>query len=707
MSDRLAGELSLYLRQHAEDPVDWYPWSQEAFDLARETQRPVFLSAGYSACHWCHVMARESFRDPRVASILNEGFVSIKLDREERPDIDDYYMNATQLLTGSGGWPLSVFLTPDGKPFHAGTYYPPTDRHGMPSFTRVLRAVEAAWRDRRAEVVESAERVAQGLESIGGAVLSDAAVVSVDGDPDAVAAVIGETLRGALEALGTQEDRVNGGFGDPRGGPKFPPHSALHFLLTEGSEPAATMARRALNAMADGGVNDHLAGGFFRYSVDPAWRVPHFEKMLYDNAQLLRSYADAFSVTGEERYRNVALDVVGWLEAEMLQRPAQGQAAFSSALDADSEGEEGRFYAWTETDFRIALQNEDDLVTRVTSRRHGITASGDFEGGNVLRLAASTAQIAAEEGMTEARVEELLATGTRALTRARAERVRPTTDDKVLTSWNGLVLSGLAAAGEAANEPRAFTLGLELARFLVGMRREDGRLQHVWRAGKSDVTGLLEDHVFLGNGLMDLYAATLEPWLLVEALRLADEVEEHFSDRDGGGWFDTAPWSSGAPTRLKSHTDSAVPGRYVSAARLVWLAGRYQADQERVDRAVAAVLPLAPAAARAPQAFGSALALLDRMAQPHREVVVVGSASEAPVSAALRAVRDNSTAGDVLLLLDPASDVDGRHALQDLAIAEGRYPATDHALTVYVCRGGVCRLPVHDADAVRHAMLTL
>src|SRR5690606_12565466 len=326
MSDRLAGELSLYLRQHAEDPVDWYPWSQEAFDLARETQRPVFLSAGYSAWHWCHVMPRESFRDPRVASILNEGFVSIKLDREERPDIDDYYLNATQLLTGSGGWPLSVFLTPDGKPFHAGTYYPPTDRHGMPSFTRVLRAVEAAWRDRRAEVVESAERVAQGLESIGGAVLSGAAVVSVDGDPDAVAAVIGETLRGALEALGTQEDRVNGGFGDPRGGPKFPPHSALHFLLTEGSEPAVTMARRALNAMADGGVNDHLAGGFFRYSVDPAWRVPHFEKMLYDNAQLLRSYADAFSITGEERYRNVALDVIGWLEAEMLQRPAPGQA---------------------------------------------------------------------------------------------------------------------------------------------------------------------------------------------------------------------------------------------------------------------------------------------------------------------------------------------------------------------------------------------
>ncbi|HEX7000641.1 MAG TPA: thioredoxin domain-containing protein [Trueperaceae bacterium] len=702
MSNRLAGSLSLYLRQHANDPVHWYPWGDEAFALARQTQRPVFLSAGYSSCHWCHVMARESFRDPAVAELLNAGFVSIKVDREERPDIDDYYMTAAQAMTGAGGWPLSVFLTPDGKPFHAGTYYPPVDRHGMPSFTRLLRAVMAAWTERRDEVIDSAERIAESIGKIGGPLLTGLDLQA--GAPDDVAASVEAAQSAALRALAAQEDEQNGGFGDPRGGPKFPPHSALAFLLSAGGDTALQIVRRALDAMARGGLYDHLAGGFFRYSVDPAWRVPHFEKMLYDNAQLARAYALGYAATGEERYREVALGVLAWLDAEMLQVPASGLAAYSSALDADSEGEEGRFYAWTEQDFRAALMPEGESVTRATALRFGITATGDFEGGNVLRLAALTADVAAAMGLESNEIGRLVGRGVDALSTARARRVRPATDDKVLTSWNGLVVSTLSAIGMATGETKALERGLEMARFLVGLR-EDGRLLHMWRAGETRGAGLLEDHVFLGNGLLDLYGATLEPWLLTEALRLADDVDAHFADAVGGGWFDTADWLAGAPAQLKSHTDGAVPSRYVAAARLTWRAGRLLSDAERIDRAVSAVLPLARAAAEAPQALGSALALLAEMARPEREVVLVGSRGGSEMPAILRAVREGTGPGDVLLLLDPADERGGSHPLADLPLTQGRYPPEGGRATVYVCRGGACRLPVHDADGVRRAML--
>ncbi len=715
MANRLAGELSLYLRQHADDPVDWYPWGEEAFARARELDRPVMLSAGYSACHWCHVMARESFRDPAVAGLLNEGFVSVKLDREERPDIDDYYMNATQLMTGSGGWPLTVFLTPEGKPFHAGTYYPPVDRHGMPSFTRLLQAVRSAWSDRRDDVVASAEQIGESLGRLGGAVVRSPGLDLPSAEPDdGFDALVGATVTEALDTLAGQEDMANGGFGDPNGGPKFPPHAVLRFLLTEGGERSVGMAVRTLDAMARGGVYDHLAGGFFRYSVDPGWRVPHFEKMLYDNAQLMREYARAHELADSATYKAVVDGVLSWLRNEMLQTPAPGEAAFSSALDADSEGEEGRFYAWTDADFRAALSRSGtptgqtgygDALVKAAVKRFGVTPAGDFEGGNVLRLASSIDEVAATLGVDPSEAESMLVTAAAALRGARSRRIRPTTDDKVLTSWNGLLVSALATAGSVLDEERALTVGRDLARFLVGRRDARGRLEHLWREGASSVTGLLEDHVFLGNGLLDLYAVTLEPWLLVEALRLADEVEEHFRDPVGGGWFDSAPWLAGAPARLKSHTDGAVPSRYVAAARLVWRAGRYRSDLEAQDRARQAVVPLAPAAAGAPQAFGTLLELLIEMRASEREVVVVGSRGSDAVEEVLGAVRSSGRHSDVLLLLDPGDAQGGRHPLADLPLSEGRYPGDDAPVTVYVCLAGVCRLPVHDADAAVRAML--
>ena len=703
MANRLAGEISPYLRQHADDPVDWYPWGDEAFAAARRLGRPVLLSAGYAACHWCHVMARESFRDPDVAALLNAGFVSVKVDREERPDVDDYYMTAVQAMTGSGGWPLTVFLTPDGEPFHGGTYYPPHDRHGMPGFARVLRAVSAAWRERRGELEAAAASLAAQIARLGGSVgRAGGPGVGVEAGPDLAAAVEAATAR-AVEALLAQEDRVHGGFGDPRGGPKFPPHAALALLLAASHDAALAPARRTLDAMASGGLHDHLGGGFFRYAVDPAWRVPHFEKMLYDNALLLGAYARAHAASGEERYREVALGVVDWLEREMAVGPAAGQVAFYSALDADSEGGEGRYYAWSEAEFRAALG--DDELAELMARRYGVTAAGGFEGGNVLRLATSVEALARETGLGVAAVEERLRRGDELLRGRRERRVRPATDDKVLTSWNGLLLSALATAGTEMAAPRLHDLALDLARFLVA-RREGGELTHAWREGEARVKGLLEDHAYLGCGLIDLYRATLRPWLLVEALRLAREVEELFADPEGGGWFDAAEGAGGAPARLKSHADGATPSRYAAAARLAWWAGRYLSDGGLQERALAALTPLLPAAAQAPQAFASVLVTLREAARTGREVVVVGAREDPEVAATLAAAREAARGDGALLplLLDPADEEGGRHPLAGLPLAEGRYPPRA-PLTVYVCRHGACDLPVHDADAARRAML--
>ncbi len=701
MTNRLAGEISPYLLQHAEDPVDWYPWGDEAFAEAERTGRPVMLSAGYASCHWCHVMARESFRDPEVAALLNASFVSVKLDREERPDVDDYYMTAVQALTGHGGWPLTVFLTPSGQPFHGGTYYPPEDTRGMPSFKRLLRAVLSAWQERRDEVEVAAETLADQIARLGGQVGRVEGVLPPQDATDALReAVAGAALR-ATAALVAHEDRVHGGFGDPRGGPKFPPHAALRLLQTFGDERGLAVAHRALNAMEAGGLHDQLAGGFYRYAVDPAWHVPHFEKMLYDNAQLLGAFARGYARAGEERYLSAALGIVDWLEREMAAGPSEGTVAFFSSLDADSEGEEGRFYAWTQVEFREALGG--GALADLMARRYGVSTAGDFEGGNVLRRAASLGALAQEFGLEGEELEAELRRGDELLRASRGERVRPATDDKVLTSWNGLLLSGLADAGALLERPGLHELAARLARFLVA-RREDGRLMHAWRNGEARVHGLLEDHAYLGCGLLDLYRATLRPELLLEAVRLAREVEDLFADDEGGGWFDVAEGTGGAPARLKSHADGATPSRYAAAARLVWWAGRYLSDGGMQERALGALTPLLSAAASAPQSFGTALAALLEMTSAPREVVVVGARHEADTAAALEAVRGAAAGGDALLLLDPADEDAGRHPLAGLPLAEGRYPP-EAPVTVYVCRGGVCELPVHDAAAARRAML--
>ena len=691
MANRLAGSLSPYLLQHADNPVNWYPWGDDAFAAARERDVPVLLSVGYAACHWCHVMAHESFEDPAIAAQMNEGFVNVKVDREERPDVDAIYMSAVQLMTGSGGWPMTVFLTPDGEPFYGGTYFPPADRPGMPGFPRVLAAVQEAWRERREQLLHSAAELtaqlklmsspfgaAQGAQ--GGA---GASAVAVAAPPAGAAAAL---IDRAIAGLTEQEDETNGGFGPA---PKFPPHAALQFLLSVGDERATPLAERTLDAMARGGLFDHLGGGFFRYSVDARWHVPHFEKMLYDNAQLLRAYARAYAVTGEERHREVAYRVLGWLEREMRVSTGPGEAAYISALDADSEGEEGKFYAWTHDDFVAALESAGADVT-LAAARFGVTPVGDFEGGNVLRLARSLEELAGERGTEVEAVAAELERAVSALDDARSKRVRPASDDKVLTSWNGLLLSALAEAAAAFSDPRLAAMAAEVAAFVRRHLWRDGALLHVWRDGRAEVGGLLEDHAFLGLGLIAYYRVSLEPFALQWALELADIVERDFRDEDGGGYFNTASGKGGLLLRPKGFVDGATPSENSAAAELAWWAARYRSDRAAADAALSSLRGVERGAEAAPQAFGSALRLLAMEAAGEREVVLVAPSDSPALEAAMSEVRRLARPSDVVLQLDDAG-----HPLAGLPLAEGRVGDSPPAgLGAYVCHAGVCRLPV-------------
>lgn len=681
----LADELSPYLLQHAHNPVDWLPWGEVAFQLAVQLDRPILLSIGYASCHWCHVMARESFEDPAVAELMNAGFVNVKVDREERPDVDAVYMKAVQALTGSGGWPLTAVLTPDGRPFYCGTYFPPIARHGLPAFTTVLKALGDAWRERRQEVEESADAVTGYLresEESSRARLSLRVVPTVPGAPS--------PLAGALARLEADEDPRHGGFG---GAPKFPPHAVIAALLAvpdaaDESARAHGLARRALRGLLRGGVRDHLGGGFFRYSVDAGWRVPHFEKMLYDNAQLLNNLAVAHSRFEGDEYKQAALELCGWLERELTLKAPSG-AAFLSSLDADSAAEdghheEGAYYVWTNEEFEAAAGTDAQLL----SMRYGVGAVGELEGKHVLRLAADVADVAAAAGLTEPDAAARLAAGAARLLTARSQRPHPATDDKVLSSWNGLMLRALAVAGSRLGEPSFHELALSNARFLRAELYSDGRLKHVWREGVARVEGLLEDYAFVGLGLIELYRATLEPWLLTWAFELADAIETRFAAPDGG-YFSTAADSQTLITRQIGIVDGATPSENTAAAELLLWVSRYRSDPELESRARAAVEGLREAVDGAPQAFASTIALLGRLDRRRHELVIVG-----PDADDLLKVAKAAAVQDLALLHVTGPD----HELADLELVRDRMRPK---ATAYLCVSGACRLPVDSADELR------
>ena len=671
--NRLARETSPYLLQHADNPVDWFPWGDEAFAAAKTHDKPILLSVGYSACHWCHVMAHESFENAEIAALMNEHFVPVKVDREERPDVDAVYMNAVQALTGAGGWPMTVALTPAGKPFFGGTYYPPDDRLGQPGFKRVLLSLANAWATRRGEVDEAADSLTGQL----GAVQLPAGAGELDSDL-------------ATSALGTFSgsfDAVHGGFGNA---PKFPPHTGLEFLLLRPEPRALEMATATLDKMARGGIYDQLGGGFARYSVDEKWLVPHFEKMLYDNAQLVSRYAEAYAHTQKPLYKQVVEATLTFLERE-LRSPEGG---FYSALDADSEGEEGKFYVWQAAELDAFLGGDAELV----KARYGVTSTGNFEGHSILFVAQPVEALAARFSLTEDEVGERLEHARKVLFEARAPRVRPGLDDKVLCSWNGLMLGALADAGRVLRRDDYLETARETARFMRRVFYGDGRLTHTYKAGQAKVEGMLEDYSYFALGLVSLYHATLESEWLLLALTMTETIVDEFHDAQAGGFFSTV---AGADliVRPKDLFDAATPSGNGAAAQLLATLSRYTDDRTWETLAVDTLKPLQEAMRRYPTGFASLLTAFETLHARPREVVIFGERSD-PKTQALLEVLDAAPLPHTALALVESSD---DPLVTRLPFTQERGPV-DGEPAAYVCEGGACRLPVTTAEALREQL---
>ncbi|MCH7471819.1 DUF255 domain-containing protein [bacterium] len=566
--NRLIHEKSPYLLQHARNPVDWYPWGDEAFAAAKQQGKLVFLSVGYSTCHWCHVMERESFEKDEIGRVMNKHFISIKVDREERPDVDDVYMKATQLMTGGGGWPNSVWLTPEGKPIFAGTYFPPEDSYGRPGFKTVLLSISEQWNTNRQRLEEFAGEVSTAMEE------NSAPQFEASGSLDR------SLLGKATDALRQSFDERLGGFG---GAPKFPPHGSLRLLFYEYRETKndrlLEMATRTLDAMANGGIRDHVGGGFHRYATDDIWFLPHFEKMLYDNAQLSLAYVDAYLITGQENYRDVAVDAYEWVLREMQ----DSRGGFYSALDADSEGVEGKFYLFTEEEVAAILgAGEGAFFSKVYSFEEGGNyyeqATGEKPGTNIVYLKKPLEDVAKQEGVGLAELRQRLKKDREKILKERVKRVWPHLDDKVLVSWNGLMIGSLAYGGRHLNEPRYITAAERAADFILANMREGGRLLRTYREGEAKLNAYLDDYTFLADGLLELYEATGESRWLDEAQALMEQCLEHHRDKLAGGFFYTSDDHEELLLRAKSPFDEAIPSANGMAARVLVRLGNITGD---------------------------------------------------------------------------------------------------------------------------------
>jgi uncharacterized protein len=679
MPNRLARETSPYLLQHSENPVDWYPWGAEALAAARRLDRPILLSVGYSACHWCHVMERESFEDPETAACMNEHFVNVKVDREERPDVDALYMEAVQAMAGRGGWPMTVFLDPDGVPFYAGTYFPPDGDRGMPSFRTVMEAVVDAFERRRDELRARAPQTRARLGAIG----------RIEPATEAPGARL---LDEAVRALRESADMENGGFG---GAPKFPPAAALELLLARGERE---IVETTLDAMLAGGVYDQLGGGFARYSVDAAWLVPHFEKMLYDNALLARAYLHGWQALGHERWRRVCEETLDWALREM--RGPEG--GFHAALDADSDGEEGAFYVWTPAQIRQVLGG----AAQEAIEFYGVSETGNFEGRNVLHLAGGAAATE-PAGLDEAR---------RALFEARAKRPRPGLDEKRLTSWNALMLAALAEAGAVLGRKDYLDAARECAAFLLGSLRDpEGRLLRSYKGGEARLNAYLEDHAFLLEALLTLYESSFEPRWFEAAWAVADTMIARFGDPERGGFYSTSDDHEALIARRKEIGDHPIPSGNSAAAlgllRLAALSG----DRAYEGQASGVLRLFARAAVRQPDAFAHLLRALDFHLSPTREVALVapaGRSGSAPPSGSGWAVGRDSGSAEPLSAL--AAVVRSKHR-PHLVLAGGPEGATTPPLlkgrasvqghpTAYVCEHFTCQAPTTDPRALAESL---
>ncbi len=676
MANRLAQESSPYLLQHAENPVDWYPWGDEAFARARAEEKPLLLSVGYSACHWCHVMEHESFANETTAALMNEHFVCVKVDREERPDVDAVYMAATQAMSGSGGWPMTVFLAPDGRPFFAGTYFPPHDAYGRPGFPTLLQRIATAWEGGREQLLQRAESLTAALQR-GQAVEGGKA----DAPADAVASAVAH-WRASFDA-------VWGGFG---GAPKFPSPGALRTLLRHhhdsGDSQALVMALATLRGMAQGGIRDHLAGGFARYSVDAQWLVPHFEKMLYDNAQLARCYIEAFQVTGDSAFGDVARETLDWLLARM----ALPQGGFASALDADSEGVEGKYYVWRDAEIRALLTPDE---ARTFCAFYGVSPQGNWEGQSVLHTPLPMQEVAQTLGLPRAEIEALLAAARSKLLAARREREPPERDDKLLTAWNGLAISALAEACHIFQDDRYLKVASKTATFLQNnMVDSTGRLLRSWRDGRAGPTAFLDDYACLAEGMLALYEASGTPWHLEWALALGEEMLALFGADDGSLWASGSDQES-LYFRHREPFDGATPSPTGVAAQVLVRLGWHFARDDLRQTAEAIVAAEASHLRAHPWGCTSLLEATQMLRQPPVELVLVGDGPTPEFDTVLAAhflprrmqARHDFAVGDQ----PPFPALVGK-------------PLVDGRPALYVCRDFACREPVLEPEQVSAAL---
>ncbi|CAN5838909.1 thioredoxin domain-containing protein [soil metagenome] len=664
MANLLAHETSPYLLQHAHNPVNWHPWGDVALARSRDEGKPILLSIGYAACHWCHVMERESFENDETAALMNEHFVCIKVDREERPDIDAIYMQATQAMTGHGGWPMTVFLTPQGEPFFAGTYYPPDDRHGMPSFRRVMLGVADAWANRKESVTRTAEQMRE--------------LYAASTERTKATGVLDEAV--FSRAMASLRQRYEPTFGGFDGAPKFPPTMTLDFALRQwartGDADALTMATHTFRQMARGGIYDQVGGGFSRYSVDAFWLVPHFEKMLYDNALLVRLGAHLWQATGDTEVRRVIYQTIGWIAREMT----SPEGGFYSSLDADSEGHEGRYYVWDAGELDTLLGEDATLLKGFWS----VTANGNFEGRNILNVPHEPEAFAEAQGVTLPELRTAVDRAERILFDARERRVRPALDDKILAGWNGLMLRGLAEAARAFGDADVAALAVRSGSFLFGALVKDGRVMRSYKDGVAKIPGFLEDHASLALGAIALYNVTFDRVWLDRARALGDEILARFWDEGVQAFFATAADGEVLVTRQRDVTDNAMPSGTSLAIELMVILGDLFDDARYTVPATHMLETIAEPMARYPTAFGHALGAADMLVRGAVEVALVGAVGDALFDELAAIV-----AGQYVPSLVMAGGTDA----EGIALMAGRSGARP---TAYVCRRYACSAPTGD-----------
>jgi hypothetical protein len=675
-TNRLIHETSPYLQQHAHNPVDWHPWGEEAFERAKKEDKPILLSIGYSTCHWCHVMERESFEDEETARLMNENFINIKVDREERPDLDAIYMNVVQMLTGHGGWPMTVFLTPEQAPFFGGTYFPPEDRYGMPGFRRLLLSIAEAYRTRRDDLQANAEAILNELKRVSAPKPTEGEVT-----PDA--------LDQAYHGLAQHFDPQDGGFGQA---PKFPAAMSLIYLLRYShrtkKQEALDMVELSLMKMAQGGIYDQLGGGFHRYSTDEKWLVPHFEKMLYDNALLSRLYLYAFQVTDNTFYKRIAEETLDYVVREMT----SPDGGFYSAQDADSEGVEGKFFVWTPEEVNAVLGRQDG---ELFCKYFDVTPWGNFEGKNILHVSRAMDIVARLENISVEALSHVIERGRKKLFETREQRIKPHRDEKVLTSWNGLMMRSFAEAANVLERDDYRQVAVRNAEFLLAHLRRDGRLLRTYRNGVGKLNGYLEDYALLADGLLALYEATFDRRWLKEARELTEKMIGQFWDEIDGGFYFTGQDHETLIARTKEYYDNATPsGNSVAADVLLRLSLLLDEPNDR-RRAERVFRVMSDALARYPSAFGHLLGALDFYFSQPKEIAIIGANQSPDTRALVRTIFTRFLPNKIVAFKEPNDELAG----ELIPLLKGR-GMVDNQATAYVCQNFACQRPVTDPEAL-------